>query len=155
MSLILKLRGSPAVSAFRLDKLNSRLAEIHRSLRVTAAEYWHFAQTARPLETGEAAVLERLLEYGDPVRPGAGPMRLVVPRLGTISPWSSKATDIAHRCGLDALLRIERGIAWFFENGRVPDQEFQRGLGLIHDRMTETVLASPEEAEALFRRHQP
>jgi phosphoribosylformylglycinamidine synthase len=155
MSLILKLRGSPAVSAFRLDKLNSRLAEIHRSLRVTAAEYWHFGEASRPLETGEAAVLGRLLDYGDPVRPGSGPMRLVVPRLGTISPWSSKATDIAHRCGLDVLLRIERGIAWFFESSAVPEPEFQRGLGLIHDRMTETVLASPEEADTLFRRHEP
>jgi len=155
MSLILKLRGSPAVSAFRLEKLNSRLAEIHRSLRVTAAEYWHFAEATRPLETRETAVLERLLEYGDPVRPGAGAMRLVVPRLGTISPWSSKATDIARRCGLDALLRIERGIAWLFENTPVPGPEFQRGLGLIHDRMTETVLASPDEADALFRRLEP
>ena len=155
MSLILKLRGSPAVSAFRLDKLNSRLAEIHRSLRVTAAEYWHFAEAGRPLETGETAVLGRLLEYGEPGRPGSGPMRLVVPRLGTISPWSSKATDIAHRCGLDALLRLERGIAWFLENESVPDPQFHRGLGLLHDRMTETVLASPAEAEALFRRHEP
>jgi phosphoribosylformylglycinamidine synthase len=155
MSLILKLRGSPAVSAFRLDKLNSRLAEIHRSLRITAAEYWHFGEAARPLQAGETTVLERLLEYGDPARPGAGPMRLVVPRLGTISPWSSKATDIAHRCGLDALLRIERGIAWFFENKSVPGPQFQRGLGLIHDRMTENVLASPEEADVLFRRHEP
>jgi phosphoribosylformylglycinamidine synthase len=155
MSLILKLRGSPAVSAFRLDKLNSRLAEIHRSLRVTAAEYWHFAEAARRLETGETAVLGRLLEYGEPGRPGSGPVRLVVPRLGTISPWSSKATEIAHCCGLDALLRIERGIAWFFEEVAIPDPEFRRGLGLIHDRMTETVLASPEEADALFGRHEP
>ena len=155
MSLILKLRGSPAVSAFRLDKLNSRLAEIHRSLRVTAAEYWHFAETGRPLDARESGVLERLLDYGEPARPGTGPMRLVVPRLGTISPWSSKATDIALRCGLDAVRRIERGIAWFFAGGPVPDAELPRGLALIHDRMTETVLGSLEKVDALFSRHQP
>jgi phosphoribosylformylglycinamidine synthase len=82
-------------------------------------------------------------------------MRLVVPRLGTISPWSSKATDIALRCGLTAVKRIERGIAWFFAVGPVPDAELQRALALIHDRMTETVLASPEEVDALFSRHPP
>jgi phosphoribosylformylglycinamidine synthase len=155
MSLILKLRGSPAVSAFRLDKLNSRLSEIHRSLRVTAAEYWHLAETERALDARETAVLERLLEYGEPARPGSGPMRLVVPRPGTISPWSSKATDIARRCGLDAVRRIERGTAWFFAGASVPDLELRSGLALIHDRMTETVLASPDEADALFRRYEP
>jgi phosphoribosylformylglycinamidine synthase len=155
MSLILKLRGSPAVSAFRLDKLNSRLTDIHRSLRVAAAEYWHFVEVLRPLAARETGVLERLLEYGEPARPGAGPMKLVVPRLGTISPWSSKATDIAHRCGLDAVRRIERGTAWFFAGGPVPDPALSRGLQLIHDRMTETVLASAEEADALFHRHEP
>src|SRR5262245_41387613 len=154
MSLILKLRGSPAVSAFRLDKLNSRLAEIHASLRVTATEFWHFADAARPLAPDEAAVLARLLEYGEPAPAGSGTMRLVVPRLGTISPWSSKATDIARRCGLDAVKRLERGTAWFFEAGAA--QEALRGaLDLIHDRMTETVLDAPDAAQALFRRHEP
>src|SRR5262245_44474186 len=154
MSLILKLRGCTAVSAFRLEKLNSRLAEIHRSLRVTASEHWHFVDTERPLRERESAVLARLLEYGPSAGPGTGPSRLVVPRLGTISPWSSKATDIARSCGLDAVRRIERGTAWFFA-GPIPDSLSGPVLGLVHDRMTETVLASIEEAEALFRRHQP
>src|SRR3974390_549127 len=146
MSLILKLRGSPAVSAFRLDKLNVRLAAIDRSLRVTGAEFWHFADTARPLAAAERAVLDRLLDYGGPARPAAGPVRLVVPRLGTISPWSSKATDIARSCGLDAVRRIERGTAWFFEKDALPESALRKGLDLIHDRMTETVLASPAQA---------
>ncbi|HKW39444.1 MAG TPA: phosphoribosylformylglycinamidine synthase [Burkholderiales bacterium] len=155
MSLILKLRGSPAVSAFRLDKLNSRLAEIHRSLRVTAAEFWHFAETVRPLTEGEGKVLGCLLDYGDASRPASGPMRLVVPRLGTISPWSSKATDIARSCGLEAVRRIERGTAWYFDKDSVPDAALRSGMELIHDRMTETVLAPAEGVEALFRRHEP
>jgi phosphoribosylformylglycinamidine synthase len=155
MSLILKLRGSPAVSAFRLDKLNSRLAEIHRSLRVTASEYWHFADVARPLAPRETAVLERLLDYGERGPAGKGPVRLVVPRLGTISPWSSKASDIAHCCGLEAVRRIERGTAWHFEKVPAEDAQLRRALELLHDRMTETVLASPDEAQALFARHEP
>jgi phosphoribosylformylglycinamidine synthase len=155
MSLILKLRGSPAVSAFRLDKLNTRLASIDRSLRVAAAEFWHFADTARQLAAPERAVLDRLLTYGDAARPASGLVRLVVPRLGTISPWSSKATEIARSCGLDAVRRIERGTAWFFESDAAPEATLRRALELIHDRMTETVLGSLEEADGLFVRYEP
>jgi len=155
MSLILKLRGSRAVSAFRLDKLNSRLAEIDGSVEVTAAEYWHVVETARTLNARENEVLERLLQYGEPSPAHEGRMLLVVPRLGTISPWSSKATDIARQCGLDAVRRLERGTAWFFSGGRALDAHRTAILGLIHDRMTETVLGSFDEADALFRHHEP
>jgi len=155
MSLILKVRGSRAVSAFRLDKLNSRLATIHRSVRVTAAEHWHFVEAERPLAARETTVLERLLQYGEPVPAGEGRMLLSVPRLGTISPWSSKATDIARRCGLEAVRRIERGVAWFCSGGQALDSESHRILALIHDRMTETVLGSLDEADALFRHFSP
>jgi len=155
MSLILKLRGSRAVSAFRLDKLNSRLATPHGPVRAAAAEHWHFVETERPLEPHETEVLERLLQYGEPAPAGEGRMLLSVPRLGTISPWSSKATDIARRCGLEAVRRVERGIAWFFSGGHPPDSDLHRIPGLIHDRMTETVLGSLDEADALFRHHEP
>ena len=154
MSLILKLRGSRAVSAFRLDKLNSRLATSLGPVRA-AAEYWHFVEAERPLERRETDVLERLLQYGEAAPAGGGRMLLSVPRLGTISPWSSKATDIARRCGLQAVRRVERGIAWFFPGGRLADSDLHRILGLIHDRMTETVLGSLDEADALFRHHEP
>src|SRR5712691_277114 len=153
MSSILKLRGSRAVSAFPLDKLNSRLAAIGSPVRAAAAEHWHFVETARPLDAGETGVLEQLLQYGEPTPAGGGHMLLVVPRLGTISPWSSKATDIARRCGLEAVRRIERGTAWFFSG----DPALDRGriLGLVHDRMTETVLGSLDQADALFRHFNP
>jgi len=153
MSLILKLHGSRAVSAFRLEKLNSRFAAIGSSVRASAAQYWHFVELLRPLEPAQSEVLSRLLQYGEPASPGGGRMRLVVPRLGTISPWSSKATDIAHRCGLDAVRRIERGTAWFFSGSAQPPGGHL--LALIHDRMTETVLATPDEAEALFHHTAP
>jgi len=153
MSLILKLHGSRAVSAFRLEKINSRLAAQDGSVSAAAAQYCHFVEVARPLEPAESELLSRLLQYGKPAAPRAGPMRLVVPRLGTISPWSSKASDIAHRCGLDAVGRIERGTAWFFSGSAAPDSE--RLLALIHDRMTETVLPSLDAADALFHHFQP
>src|SRR5437870_4014418 len=153
MSSILRLRGSRAVSAFRLDKLNSRLAAIGSPARAAAAEHWHFVETARALDARETGVLEQLLHYGEPAPAGGGRMLLVVPRLGTISPWSSKATDIARRCGLEAVRRIERGTAWFFSGDPAPDRG--RILELLHDRMTETVLGSLDEADALFRHHDP
>jgi phosphoribosylformylglycinamidine synthase len=155
MSLILKLRGNRAASAFRLDKLNSRLKEIQASVRVLAAEYRHFVEAERRLDAAENGVLERLLQYGEAPGPDAGGVLLVVPRLGTISPWSSKATDIARSCGLGAVRRIERGVAWFLSGGTGPDAERERVLDLLHDRMTETVLVSLDDADALFRHVEP
>src|ERR1700704_734946 len=139
MSLILKLRGGRAASAFRLDKLNSRLATSHGSVQIAAAEYWHFVETERALDARETDVLQRLVQYGEPASAGEGRMLLSVPRLGTISPWSSKATDIARRCGLEAVRRIERGTAWTFSGGHSLDSDLHRILGVLHDRMTETV----------------
>jgi phosphoribosylformylglycinamidine synthase len=153
MSLILKLRGSRAASAFRLDKLNSRLATSHGSVQIAAAEYWHFVETERALDARETDVLQRLFQYGEPASAGVGRMLLSVPRLGTISPWSSKATDIARRCGLEAVRRIERGTAWIFSSE--PAFDAHQILELIHDRMTETVLGSLDEVEALFRHYDP
>jgi len=153
MSLILKLRGSRAASAFRLDKLNSRLATSHGSVQIAAAEYWHFVETERALDARETDVLQRLFQYGEPASAGEGRMLLSVPRLGTISPWSSKATDIARRCGLEAVRRIERGTAWIFSSE--PAFDGHQILELIHDRMTETVLGSLDEVEALFRHYDP
>src|SRR5512146_480148 len=117
MAEILKLRGSPALSAFRLEKLHARLAEIAPGARIAAAEFWHFVESAHPLAARERAVLEQLLVYGESASPAApaGELVLVVPRIGTISPWSSKATDIARQCGLPAVRRIERGIAYHLE----------------------------------------
>src|SRR5882762_1765221 len=129
MSSILKLRGSRAVSAFRLDKLNSRLATIRQSVRAVAAEHWHFVEAERALTARETEVLERLLQYGEAAPAGEGRMLLSVPRLGTISPWSSKATEIARRCGLAAVRRVERGIAWSFSDNRALDSDLHRIVG--------------------------
>jgi phosphoribosylformylglycinamidine synthase len=154
MAEILKLRGSPALSAFRLEKLHARLAEIAPGARIAGAEFRHFVETAYVLDARERAVLDQLLVYGESVRPAppAGELVLVVPRIGTISPWSSKATDIARQCGLPAVRRIERGIAYYLEGS--PGRRW--GIAaLLHDRMTETVLDTLDGAEQLFRHVAP
>ena len=150
---VLTIGGGAALSAFRLDKLNARIRDIQPGLRVVSARLWHFVEADRPLEEAESGTLDRLLTYGAPApAPEAGGRSvLVTPRPGTISPWSSKATDIARQCGLGAVRRIERGTA-FHAAGDGPLDPI---LPLLHDRMTETVLASLEDADGLFRHVPP
>ena len=113
------LRGAPALSEFRLQKLAQKLHPIHPDARLLHAEFVHFIELAHPLQPQAESVLASLLQYGprsssvfEP--PADRTLLLVVPRPGTISPWSSKATDIAHSCGLDGVVRLERGVAWYF-----------------------------------------
>ncbi len=159
---MLTLRGAPVLSAFRQDKLARKLAQIHPEIELLHAEYMHFAELGEPLSAPQRQVLESLLRYGPGMVTASGDLveggvlRLVVPRPGTISPWSSKATDIAHNCGLSEVLRLERGIAWYLG---LPAElgAGQRSAvdALIHDRMTETVLADVDCAERLFHHAAP
>jgi len=151
MPTVLSFRGAVALSDFRLAKLLPRLQQVHAGIRGLAAELRHFVEVEREPEAAERKLLERLLEYGEPPQgKPRGTLFLVVPRLGTISPWSSKATDIARNCGLAAVRRIERGTAFFLE-GRLPQEAHPKLAAQLHDRMTETVLGSLEAAAALFR----
>ena len=116
MPHLLTLRGRRALSPFRVDKLEAAFAAARpgHSLGRIAATFWHFVELERELEASERATLERLLTYGPRDDAGAddGAFVLVVPRPGTISPWSSKATDIARNCGLAAVRRVERGVGY-------------------------------------------
>ncbi len=150
---LLSLRGRNALSPFRVNKLLSSLA----GTRITqlSAQFWHFVQTSRELVSDERARLERILSYGPLAydSSGGGSLFLVIPRPGTISPWSSKATDIAHNCGLDAIERVERGIAYraSTRNGvQLLGADRSALLPLIHDRMTESVFDSLDAATKLF-----
>jgi phosphoribosylformylglycinamidine synthase len=154
---ILKLPGGAALSEFRLDKLSAALRAVRPGLTVSATQHWHLVETVRDPSEGERRTLDRLLRYG-PDAPPAGRLRgrmvLVTPRLGTISPWSSKATDIARQCGLEGLVRrIERGTAFHLEG--TGDGDLGAALALLHDRMTEAVLTSLDQAELLFRHIAP
>jgi phosphoribosylformylglycinamidine synthase len=153
---IAQRRGPPVLSDFRREKhLQALQLQVPR-LRNAYAEYRHFIASTRALDDEESAVLDRLLRYGPRGAPGQIPQEeplLVVPRLGTISPWASKATDIAHSCGLTCILRLERGTAWYLRTGdRSPltAQERARLLPALHDRMTQSVLADAERVGELF-----
>jgi phosphoribosylformylglycinamidine synthase len=149
---VLKLGGGAALSGFRLDKLNQLIAEVDARTSVHSAQFWHFVEVTREPDARERDVLSRLLTYGPPAAaPGNWSAEvLVAPRLGTISPWSSKATDIARLCNLDIVRRVERGTVYHLSSaadGRI--------LPLLHDRMTETVLPSIDAADDLFRHVAP
>ena len=150
---ILKIGGGRALSAFRLDKLNLALRSLEPGLLVATSRYWHFVETTRGLDGGEEATLRRLLTYGAPTAdpPPSARGVVVTPRPGTISPWSSKATDIARQCGLDAVRRIERGTIYHV-TGAGP---LEPVVHLFHDRMTEAVLSSLDEAGELFHHYAP
>ncbi|MGQ0511085.1 MAG: phosphoribosylformylglycinamidine synthase [Betaproteobacteria bacterium] len=139
-----------------MAKLLSRIKAVHPGARAVAAEYWHFVESASAPSSGEYALLERLLRYGEPALDAAGELFLVAPRLGTISPWSSKATDIARNCGLAGVLRIERGTVYRIDcAARLSQPQRAAVAALLHDRMTETVLEAPEQADGLFRHVAP
>ena len=155
MATILKLRGARALSEFRLAKLLPALQQVHSGVRQVHAEFWHFVEVAAEPGAPERVLLERLLRYGEPApaEPPRGALFLAVPRLGTISPWSSKATDIARNCGLAEVLRLERGIAYTLEIDAAAERTALAAL--LHDRMTETVLDSLDDAQQLFRHVAP
>jgi phosphoribosylformylglycinamidine synthase len=147
---VLQLRGPRALSESRLARLAASLKKADPGASTVAAEYRYFVETTAELAAAERRVLERLLDDGSPpVPPARGQQYLVVPRLGTISPWSSKATDIARNCGLDCVGRIERGVLFHVDSSHpaIP--------ALLHDRMTQTVLRSLDEAAKLFEHVPP
>ncbi len=165
MSHVLQLRGACALSAFRLAKLVASLNRVAPGVERVVAEYWHFIEMDQAPGVEARALLERLLDYGAPAARHA-PLEadargrqqfLVVPRIGTISPWSSKATDIVRNCALDGVLRVERGCAYYVEyaQGTAAVAAREAIAARLHDRMTETVLAGPEAAVQLFQHVAP
>lgn len=151
------LRGSPALSAFRITRLLALFAEKQLPVTDIYAEYMHFAELSAPLSDSEQGKLRSLLKYGPSLAEHEpfGTLILVTPRPGTISPWSSKATDIAHNCGLPQVERIERGLAYYVQADALSQAQWQAIAALLHDRMMETVFSDFEQAQALFVHHQP
>src|SRR5688572_3573751 len=153
------LPGAVALSPFRVEKLLASLPRPLAEAITVETRFVHFVAATAPLSADETGILERLLTYGTPAHGvPQGVILLVLPRLGTVSPWSSKATDIAHNCGLAKIARIERGIAYYI-TARDPgplSERSRRALDrAIHDRMTETVVTSFAEAERLFSHATP
>jgi phosphoribosylformylglycinamidine synthase len=157
MADLLFLRGAPAFSSFRLQGLQQRLAYRLPGMRISTAEYWHFVALRQPLAEGERRQLALLLAERPVDGKASGDLFLVTPRLGTISPWSSKATDIAHNSGLQMIERIERGIAYRIDGGRrkILPATREGVAAVLHDRMLETVLDDFAQTSDLFRHVAP
>ncbi len=156
--------GKTALSSFRLEKLRAALKEAAPNVALADTRHWYFvAFKNMALAKGDAALLDRLLGLdelaGEPSGANMLEHLLVVPRLGTISPWSSKATDIAQHCALPQVERIERGVAYYFKtkNGKaLTEAERKAVLPLLHDRMTESVLDKFDGvAEKIFQHGTP
>lgn len=150
--------GGNALSDFRIQQLLPRLAQISPNILGLAARFVHLVATEQPLQGDQQQTLAALLAYGDPYAgPVDGTVIIVSPRLGTVSPWASKATDIARNCGL-ALKRVERITEYrlVLKTGllggakALSDEQLRQVAALLHDRMTESALPSRGDAQALF-----
>ncbi|THF67109.1 phosphoribosylformylglycinamidine synthase [Pseudothauera nasutitermitis] len=156
MTEILKLRGAPALSESRLQRLARPLADALPKCKGVRAEHWYFIELCAPLDAaGRERLIDLLGARPDSATPPEGQLLLVVPRLGTISPWSSKATDIARQCGFEQVVRIERGTAFTLAHKELDAAQGAAVLPLLHDRMTESVLPDTDAAEALFYHYEP
>ncbi|MBC7404989.1 MAG: phosphoribosylformylglycinamidine synthase, partial [Cytophaga sp.] len=156
---MLILPGSNALSAFRTLGLLSRLQIVDANIVSVTARFSHFIDASTPPAADDIVRLNALLTYGDAfdgVEDGDG--FVVIPRFGTISPWASKATDIAHNCGMTHIKRIERGVQYFVhvKNGllggakRLAEASKANVIDILHDRMTEMVLTDVSAAIGLF-----
>jgi phosphoribosylformylglycinamidine synthase len=159
MPAIVSLPGAAALSPFRLDKIRHEAQAQGIGLGTLAARHWHFLEMDGELDAAQWRQLEQTLAYGAPAdTPTADdPLLLVTPRPGTISPWSSKATDILRNCGLASVRRIERGVAWLVldaQNRPLDAAVRAQLLPLLHDRMTEAVMTLAD-ADQLFRHVPP
>ncbi|MEF7617359.1 phosphoribosylformylglycinamidine synthase [Aquincola sp. MAHUQ-54] len=155
---LLHFEGGNALSAFRAQALLARLAAVSPRITGVAARHVHWVWSDAPLDDAAQGKLAALLTYGDAYAgPAEGPVIVVMPRLGTVSPWASKATDIAHNCGL-GIHRVERVTEYRLTlktgllGGSKPlaDAELQAAALLLHDRMTENVAFERAAAAHLF-----
>ena len=164
MSFFRFLPGADALSAFRQQRLAVSLAAQGVELESIEAQYLHFIWSESDLDVKNQEILASLLSYGQPFVPklksgsswfskGSKPLEeaIVIPRFGTVSPWASKATEIARQCSLN-VLRIERGIQYAWQSKKELTQtQIDIVLATIHDRMTESVIDSTSQAQALYQ----
>ncbi|NOU21788.1 MAG: phosphoribosylformylglycinamidine synthase, partial [Methyloglobulus sp.] len=154
---MLLIPGSPALSKFRIMRLLSDLKTIESGVSTLTARFIHFVDITKELSDAELSLLKELLAYNSPEQSTTlqGEQWLVIPRAGTISPWSSKATEIAQRCGLSSVKRIERGIEYSIAaKGNLSDDVKKHLSALLYDRMTQTVCFGESDPD-FFAEHQP
>ncbi len=157
---MLRIRGSRAISPFRIEKLLTLIKAEVSTVDGIDSEYQHLISLTEDaqLSAAEQEKLKQLLTYG-PSLDGvehAGQRIYVIPRFGTISPWSTKATDIVHHCGLTAVSRVERGVAFYLKSGsQLSASELEKVALHLHDPMVESVIYDLDDAQPLFRAEQP
>ncbi|TWD86557.1 phosphoribosylformylglycinamidine synthase [Variovorax beijingensis] len=159
LPVVTLFEGGSALSDFRARQLLPKLQAIDARIEGIGARFVHLVVTDAALDAAGRERFAALLTYGEPFEAPAkaGASVVVTPRLGTVSPWASKATDIAHNCGL-ALRRVERVTQYHLKLkapliGKAPVLEgdlLAAVAGPLHDRMTESVLATVEQAASLF-----
>ena len=158
MSLhITTFEGASALSDFRMAQLLPRLATVSPQIQGISARFVHLVATTTPLQDAQKKTLSALLTYGEPYAgPTDGPVIVVSPRIGTVSPWASKATDIAHNCGFD-VRRVERLTEYrltlksgLLGTAKLTADQLGQVAALLHDRMTESAMPSRGDAAALF-----
>lgn len=154
---MLILRGAPALSEFRVKKLLAAFSSIGLNVKDIYAEYSHFADVSAELSSDDLAKLNALLKYGPSIaqHEPEGELILVTPRPGTISPWSTKATNIANNCGLESVKRVERGIAYYVVADGLTVEQKQLVTAELYDRMTEVVFTDLQQASQLFIEESP
>ena len=158
--ILTRMRGSAALSAFRTEKILQQLRSAVPDISHVYADYWHFIFSVGALNNEQERILGQILTYGPTASQETpdGQLFLVIPRIGTISPWASRATDIVQHCGLDNVQRVERGIAYYVkrDKGAAFSQEELKAIrAVIHDRMTESVIFQFEDAEKLYHVAEP
>ena len=163
---MLLMYGAPALSAFKKSKLLANLQSSIPSVQSIDARFLHLVDVEDELSEQDLGKLKSLLDYGSENsgegvdgqdrQQGDSKIRLVVPRPGTISPWSSKATDILHNCGLTMVSRVERGISYQVSSEKeLTDSELAELDSQLHDRMIQAIFDQPEQGSQLFRHAQP
>jgi len=153
---MLELTGSSALSEFRQQRLLKKLTQTIPQVTAISAEFIHFADVSGSLSAADLAKLEQVLSYGpkcDAIE-HKGARLLVAPRASTLSPWSSKATDIAQHCGLTQVNRLERGVAYYVQ-GELNDAQLSQVAELLYDRMTERVLRNGQQPDDMFVQAEP
>ena len=146
------IEGGNALSEFKARSLRERLQQTSKKIQKFTARFYHFIDMDQALCLAESDHLKELLSYAPACPEIEGDYQvLVIPRQGTVSPWSSKATDIARNCLLEKVTRIERGILYQFAlNETLEDKEQREVATLLHDRMTESVTFNLKQANELF-----
>ncbi len=153
---MLQIFGNNALSSFDQQRILSKLQGIIPGIEQVQAEYIHFIESKETLTEDAMGKLKALLTYGDKgvLTEKTGQAIIVTPRLGTISPWSSKATDIAHNCGLKEIIRIERGIVYYLQSKHPLEQNTLTQLtATLHDRMMQSVTFSLAETNPFTNTH--